>query len=133
MMGIDTNVLVRYFANDEPRQSARATQLIEKTLRPAEPGFVSLVVLVELCWTLRRLYGATPTELLSLVERLTNDARFHIEKRDVVQAALAHCKSSAAKANLPDVLIAQRALAEGCTHTVSFDKAAVRSAGMVEL
>jgi len=55
MIGLDTNVLVRYLAQDEPNQAARATRLIEEELSVAEPGFISLVVLVELCWVLKRL------------------------------------------------------------------------------
>ena len=49
MIGLDTNVLVRYMAQDDPKQSAVATRLIEKELSSAEPGFISLVVLAELC------------------------------------------------------------------------------------
>lgn len=44
MIGLDTNVLVRYLTQDEPRQAALATRLIEKRLTPQAPGFVGLVV-----------------------------------------------------------------------------------------
>ena len=47
MVGLDTNVLVRYVMQDDPRQSARATRLIE-ALTAEAPGFVPLVSLVEL-------------------------------------------------------------------------------------
>jgi len=58
MTGLDTNVLVRYLAQDDARQSAIATRWIEEELSPSQPGFVSLVVLVEVCWVLQRLYSA---------------------------------------------------------------------------
>ena len=50
MIGLDTNILVRYLAQDELRQAARATRLIEGELSDREPGYISLVVLVETCW-----------------------------------------------------------------------------------
>ena len=57
MIGLDTNVLVRYLVQDEANQSARATRLIERELSEREPGFIGLIVLVETCWVLKRLYG----------------------------------------------------------------------------
>ena len=134
MIGLDTNVLVRYLAQDEAKQAALATRLIEQELSVAAPGFISLVVLAELCWVLTRLYGASHDELKSTVQDLLATPQLHLERRDVVQAAIGRAKKGrAAKAGFVDALIAQTALAEGCSHTVSFDKAAVREAGMVLL
>lgn len=134
MIGIDTNVLVRYVAQDDAKQAAVATRLIEHELNAAQPGFVSLVVLVELCWVLKRLYAATNDELVSTVEDLLGAAQFHVERREVVQAATLQMRDrTSSKAGFPDMLIAQIARLEGCSHTVSFDKDAVHSAGMVLL
>ena len=134
MIGLDTNVLVRYMAQDEPKQAARATRLIEKELSAAEPGFISLVVLVELCWVLKRLYSASAGELLAVVEDLLNTPRFQLDRRDVVAATIQFMKAGqGARASFVDALIAQLAATQGCSRTVSFDKAAVRSAGMVLL
>ena len=134
MIGLDTNVLVRYMAQDDPKQSAVATRLIEKELSSAEPGFISLVVLAELCWVLMRLYSASADELIIAVEDLLNTPQFHLDRRDVVIATVQHMKRSKfTKAGFVDVLIAQLATSEGCTRTVSFDKVAVRAAGMVLL
>jgi predicted nucleic-acid-binding protein len=134
MIGLDTNVLVRYLAQDEHRQALAATRLIEKELSVSVPGFISLLVLAELCWVLKRLYGASPAELKSTVEDLLGVPQLQFERREVVQGALASQKAGkAAKAGFVDALIAQVARAEGCRHTVSFDKSAVRGAGMVLL
>jgi len=134
MIGLDTNVLVRYLAQDEARQAALATRLIEEELSVAAPGFISLGVLAEMCWVLARLYGASHDELKSTVQDLLATPQFHLERRDVVQAAIGRPKrGKTAKAGFVDSLIAQTALAEGCSHTVSLDKAAVREAGMVLL
>ena len=134
MTGLDTNVLVRYLAQDEPKQAALATRLIEKELSAAEPGFISLVVLVEMCWVLKRLYSASGDELLAAVEDLLNMPRFQLDRRDVVAATVQFMKAGqGAKAGFVDALIAQLAVAQGCSRTVIFDKAAVLSAGMVLL
>lgn len=130
MIGLDTNVLIRYLAQDEPRQSAIATRLIERELTAQNTGFVSLVVLVELYWVLKRLYAATDSELLDTVADLLDSAHFQLESRAMVQAAVQRVKSLKSKAGLTDYLIVEIANSNGCSHTVSFDKAAVRSAGM---
>lgn len=130
MIGLDTNVLVRYLAQDDARQSARATRLIEKELTLLKPGFISLVVLVEMCWVLQRLYAATDAELLETVADLLGSATLQVESRAVVQATVQRLRSLKTKAGFADHLIVEIAKSKGCTHTFSFDKAAVRSAGM---
>ena len=134
MIGLDTHVLVRYLTQDDPKQAALATRLIDEELSIAEPGFISLVVLVEMYWVLKRLYSASGDELLAAVEDLLSTPRFHLDRRDVVAAAVQFMKAvQGSKAGFVDVLIAQLAAAQGCSRTVTFDKAGVRSAGMVLL
>lgn len=134
MIGLDTNVLVRYLAQDDAKQAALATRLIEKELSAAAPGFISVVVLAELCWVLKRLYSASTDELIATVEDLLSTPQFHLDRRDAVVATVRTLKAGkGAKAGFVDALIAQLAAAEGCSRTVSFDKAAVRSTGMVLL
>ena len=80
------------------------------------------------------IYGATGEELIATIEDLLNIPCFYVEKRAVVQAALARLKASPIrKAGQVDVLIAAIAGSEGCTETVTFDKPTVRAAGMTLL
>ena len=130
MIGLDTNVLVRYLTQDDVRQSAAATRLVDEELSPDNPGFVSQVVLVELCWVLKRLYGASEAELVETVADLLACSKFVLENKPVVVAAVQHIRSRKSKVGWTDRLIAQIAAAAGCSHTVSFDRTAVRSAGM---
>ena len=131
MIGVDTNVLVRYLAQDDPQQSALATRFIDAELSSDQPGFISLVVLVELCWVLKRLYAASRDELVATVQDLLGTARFQVDQRDVVVAALQQLRSvNRSKTDLADALIMQLAVAAGCSHTVSFDKTAARTTGM---
>lgn len=134
MIGLDTNVLARYLAQDDAKQAALATRLIEKELDPTRQGFISLVVVAELCWVLSSLYGATMDELVTTIKDLLNTPRFCMESRDVLQAAIGRFKpSNSRKTGLTDALIAEIALSAGCTATMTFDKAAVRAAGMTFL
>jgi predicted nucleic-acid-binding protein len=134
MVGLDTNVLVRYLAQDEPRQSASATRLIETRLSERSPGFISLVVLVELCWVLERLYRATHQEIGETISDLLETPRFHLQQREVVREAVARFRDKkSSKAGFADLLIAQLSLDAGCSETLSFDRAAVRAAGMTLL
>lgn len=123
MIGLDTNVLVRYLAQDDPRQAARATRLIENELNERRPGFVGLIVLVEVCWVLKRLYGATQQELRDVVRILLEARQLVLEARAVVMRALA------GQGDLADVLIVESARDAGCEGVVSFDRKAIR-AGM---
>ena len=70
MIGLDTNVLVRYLAQDDPIQSLKATEIFEQRLTAEDPGFVSVVAMVETVWVLDRAYGLAKHEISAAIERL---------------------------------------------------------------
>ena len=108
-----------------------ATRFIETDLSPRQQGFISTVVLVELCWVLQSLYRVNATELLDMTDDLLISRNLQLEHRDAVQAALQTLRAHPAVAvGLSDALIAHIGRTQGCGHTVSFDKGAVRWAGM---
>jgi predicted nucleic-acid-binding protein len=123
MIGLDSNVLVRYLTQDEPAQSARATRLIERQLSEKAPGFISLIVLVELWWVLKRLYRATGAELTQTVQDLLDTRQFVLEQRGAVIQAV---KKLDAAGDIADSLIVELARAAGCERVVTFDKVATR-------
>ena len=124
MTGLDTNVLVRYMAQDDAAQAARATRLIERELSEREPAFIGRLVLVETCWVLERLYGATTAELRDTVRDLLDTRQFVIEQRTVVLRAVARLGDGAG--DLADALIAEGAVRAGCARTVTFNKQGLR-------
>ena len=75
MIGLDTNVLVRYLTQDDKAQAAAATRFIEKTLTPETPGFISLVALVEVVWVLETCYHCTRQDIAAIIERLLRQLR----------------------------------------------------------
>ena len=128
MIGLDTNVLVRYLAQDEPTQSAIATRLIEETLGASKPGFVSLIVLAELCWVMQSCYDCTSNEVADTLEKLLRSRQLRIEDPEIAWQALRTFR--AGRSDFADCLIARIAQAQECEQTVTFDKAAASTAGM---
>lgn len=127
MTGLDTNVLVRYVMQDDPRQSARATRLVE-SLTPEAPGFVPLVALVELVWVLGGSYGLARSQIASVLEALLRSKELVIDRADIVAQALQ--RFAGGGADFADALIERTASAAGCATTMTFDPGAAKAAGM---
>lgn len=130
MIGLDTNVLVRYIAQDDATQSARATAFIEKDCSVGTPGFVGLVVLAELVWVSESCYGATRKEIAEILRRILSIKQLLVQDAETAWKALRAFESSAA--DFADCLIERTASAAGCERTLTFDKRASK-AGMALL
>lgn len=126
MIGLDTNVLIRYVAQDEPAQAAAATALIEG-LSETEPGYVSLVTVVELAWVLERSYRVPADAIAATVRGLLTAREIVAQEPEVVTRAL---DRTASGAGFADAVIAELGTQAGCSHTVTFDRVAARIAGM---
>lgn len=127
MIGLDTNVLVRYIAQDDPRQSPRATRLIE-SLSGTEPGFISHVVLAETVWVLESCYGTDASKIAEVIETLLRIDGLVVDRADIAWLALREFKQR--PGDFPDVLIAAIARGAGCTSVQTFDHGAAKRAGM---
>ena len=127
MIGLDTNILVRYLTQDDAAQTRAASRLIEHQLSAQDPGLILAIVLAETLWVLGDLYDATNDEQIDCVERLLKTRQFEIQHRAAITRAVALARG--AKCGVADCLIAEIALAEGCTHVATFDKKAAKSRG----
>jgi predicted nucleic-acid-binding protein len=127
MTGIDTNILVRIFVSDDVRQTAIAQRFME-TLTPEEPGYISTVALMELWWVLHRTYQMEKMALVRAVRRLLDAPHLLIEHKEEVSEAVGNFLTG--NANLQDYLVERRCFGAGCARTMTFDRAAARSAGM---
>jgi predicted nucleic-acid-binding protein len=127
MIGLDTNVLVRYLAQDDPSQSALAVDFIENTCTEKNPAFITHVVLCETAWVLDRCYHIEKDTLCGILEKILKTEQFNIQDIDIVWRSLKVFKKKAA--DFADCLIAQTNLDKGCEHTVTFDKKASSSVG----
>lgn len=128
MIGLDTNVVVRFIAQDDEIQSPIATRFISQ-LSQEQPGFISAVVLAEVTWVLSRAYKASRAEIATVVEGLLRSAELVVENAPAAYRALAVYHASAS-AKFADALIAETAASAGTTETVSFDRKATAEAGM---
>jgi len=124
MIGLDTNVLVRYLTQDDPVQSARATDLLEHRLSEEAPGFISTVVMVETAWVLRRAYRFTTTEIAAAIERMLAADVLVVESEQEVYSAMTALREGLG--SFADVLIGAIGSREGCSHTATFDQKALR-------
>ncbi len=127
MTGVDTNILARFFVQDDLDQSRRAEEFLQ-SLTPEAPGFVSLVSLAELAWVLRRRYGWSRAQLVQCLDHVLDSPEFVLEGQTAVTQALHRFASS--KADFADCLIERSGHTAGCGETVTFDVGASRSAGM---
>jgi predicted nucleic-acid-binding protein len=127
MICLDTNVLVRYIMQDDPRQSPKATRLIE-SLDADRPGFVTVVSVVELYWVLTACYGLAGHDVKQALEALLRAKQIVVDRADQVLRALRVFDDG--KADFADCLIERIASSGGCTETVSFDAGAAKYAGM---
>ena len=127
MIGLDTNVLIRYVAQDDPKQSPKATRLIESLTIDA-PGYVSVVSVVELVWVLIGAYTSTKTEICEVLETLLRTKEIVVADADIVWKALRLFKEG--KADFADCLIERSAQEAGCGYTATFDRDAAQHCGM---
>lgn len=126
MIGLDTNVLARYIAEDDAAQSAAAARVLE-SLSAESPGFVPLVVIAELVWVLQFSYRFNKREVADVVEKLLRSAELMLENAEIVARALREFRRS--RADFADCLIERCAHAAGCQHTVTFDRRAASLGG----
>ena len=126
MIGLDTNVVVRYLTHDDPVQTATAEKVIN-SLSSDEPGFLSLIVVAEIVWVLESLYRFKKDEIERVLETLLRSRELVIERAEIVSQALR--KFAVSRADFADCLIERCGYAADCDHTVSFHRKAA-TAGM---
>ena len=120
MIGLDTNVLVRYLTQDDPAQFAKAAAFIDAASEREERFLVNTPVVCELVWVLTAVYDYSREEIAEALEQIFTTAQFEIERLDEARQALGDFRSS--KADFSDALIGRINRSLGATHTVTFDR-----------
>jgi predicted nucleic-acid-binding protein len=127
VIGLDSNIIVRYIAQDGAQQAVAANRLMEQLLSEREPGYVSLVVLVEVVWVMVSSYGADRKVVQRVVEGLLSAPQLRVQGAEQVwRAVQAYAQG---KADFSDALISVLALDAGCRCTKTFDTVAARQPG----
>lgn len=121
MIGLDTNVLVRYLTQDDPAQARRAEAAIHKATAGGRRCAISPVVLCELVWVLSGAYRLSKVDVLSALDGILSTEAFEIIDRPVIQGAVELYRLG--RADFADFVIGLTGLAAGCAETVTFDRA----------
>ena len=122
MIGLDTNILARFFTQDDAAQSAQANRVIE-LCSGDHPGYISIIVLAELFWLFEKTYKYSRGQQVALLGNMLEVEDLKIESSDEVRLA-AKALSSHKSVQLADCLIGIRNAKSGCTTTKTFDKGA---------
>lgn len=115
MRAIDTNVLVRLLARDDPHQVARAEAAVEKG------AWVSHLVLVETIWVLDAVYGRSSKQIAHAIDMLLDHVQLSIQDADLAARALAQFRANP-KLGYSDCLILETARQNGHTPFLTFDR-----------
>jgi predicted nucleic-acid-binding protein len=121
MKALDTNVLVRYLTQDEPKQAAVANEEIEEAAAKDEKILIQPLVLCELAWVLETAYDFGKAEILGILDRIVRTRHFEVADKDIVWRALADYRKG--KGDFSDYYLCRANEQAGAAQTLTFDKA----------
>jgi predicted nucleic-acid-binding protein len=128
MIGLDTNILIRFVAQDDPVKSPIANAIMN-SLSVDKPGWIAVTAIAEFTWVMTRTFRISRTDAYSLLDRFLTMPVVVIEQEDLVRKAAGLFLNGSAE--FTDYLVACSGQAAGCTHTLTFDRRAAKSAGMM--
>jgi len=129
MIGLDTNILLRYLVKDDLVQWERATRFISTRCTIENPGFIDRIALCEMVWVLTRGHGYGRADIVRVVGRLLASPELLLEDEELVRDALQSYERSGI--DLSDALMAKVNLAHGCGATATFDRRAAKMDGFI--
>ena len=127
MIGLDTNVLLRYLLRDDPAQSRAATHFIEGQLKESRLGFVSVATMLEIVWVLESVYRFSDAQIAGWIELCLQIETLHVQNAPEVHEAMLVLREE--RGSFDDALIGELSRWAGCDFTVTFDKRAARLPG----
>ena len=131
MVGLDTNVLVRFLLRDDQKQAEQAQKAIEDALADGEPVVVSLLTMLETEWVLRSCAAIGKKTVISAFRKLLESRDLRIEQEEVLEEALYHYENNTV--DFADCLMASRYTRLGCSAMLTFDKKAANVPGITLL
>jgi predicted nucleic-acid-binding protein len=124
MIGLDTNILMRYLVQDDPVQSPRATEIISQQLSEEAPGFVSLVTILEVYWMLKSVFRRSRQDLANDIEKVLSADTLEIQNEQEVYNAVIALRTGSG--SFEDALVGSLGIWRGCSSTLTFDNDAAR-------
>ena len=120
MIGLDTNVMVRYITQDHPAQSAAAASEIEQAARTGVKLVISPIVLCELVWVLESAYGHSRVQVAGVLDRILRTAQFDVLEKDLLWPAIE--EYGRGPGDLADYYLGRRHRQAGADKTLTFDQ-----------
>ncbi len=124
MIGIDTNILLRYLAQDDPVQSPQATKIMSQLFTEDCAGFISLVTIAETEWVLRSIYRLPDNAIAAVLEQILLTETLSVQNEREVFTAMVALRTG--EASFDDALIGALGAWAGCSTTLTFDRKAAR-------
>jgi len=131
LIGIDTNVLVRYITADDAEQAAIASKYLDQNCTQEQPGYINRIVQCELVWVLDKAYRYSSEQIAVALESIFRTRQFFIEDYEAALAALRQYRLG--KADYADALIGYSNKSAGCSVTATFDRKAAKLAVFEEV
>ncbi|MHB1290664.1 MAG: PIN domain-containing protein [Sulfuricella sp.] len=129
MLGIDTNVLVRFLVRDDDAQFEKARKLIKREVAAGRRVFINQLVLMETEWVLRSRYVVPKNQIIEAISGLLNATDVQFEDEPAIEEALFIWKD--ATADFADCLIGAKNRRLGCRATATFDLKAAKLPGFM--
>lgn len=125
MIGIDTNILVRYLTQDDIDQAQVVDQIFNTYATSSNSIFINNIVICELIWVLERGYKYTKEIITKAIKQILSTEEFAFENQELLWLALNHYSQN--KLDFSDALIGVLNKKSGCAYTLTFDQSAVKS------
>jgi len=129
MLGVDTNVLVRFLVRDDEAQFEKARRLIKREVAAGSAVFINQLVLLETEWVLRSRYGLTKNRMIEVVSGLLDASDVQLADEPAIEEALFTWKDTSA--DFADCLIGAKNRRLGCRATATFDVRAAKLSGFI--
>ena len=129
MLGIDTNVLVRFLVRDDETQFEKARKLIKREVAAGRRVLVNQLVLMESEWVLRSRYAVPKNQIIQTISSLLDAIDIQFEDEPSIEEALFMWKDTAA--DFADCLIGAKNRRLGCRATATFDAKAAKLPGFM--
>lgn len=126
MIGLDTNLLVRVVTGDDPASAGAVRRFLDTNCTAQHPGYISRIVLCELCWVLTRRYDYARAQIAQAIESIVTDPGLRIDGVAAARRALTRYRHG--NADFADYLLGELNRAAGCTTTVTLDRRAATEA-----
>jgi predicted nucleic-acid-binding protein len=125
MIGLDTNFVIRYLVQDDPKQSAQASRLIANAVTNGVMLGISQVTLCEIIWVLEQCYSVNKSDLIIVLKQLLQTQQIRVENDTIAWQALRDFEQHSG-VDFSDCLIGRQNEANDCFFTYTFDKHAAK-------